>query len=165
MLIVLLIGLIAIAIIGVWLKRRYKRKNEEKIARISGFPMTENKGAGPKIAGATPELWGPHQHMAASLGYQYPRGEASATDTIPGGKKSKSKSKGGEITVDEAGNEDSIRPALPKGTRPRPSELDTDLRAAEDRRRRSEKKRAREKSRNRDRIVEKGLQGLPKDAE
>jgi len=65
MIIVILIGLILLAVIAVYLKRRHRRKLEERRAAASGFPAS----TGGVIRG--PDMWGPHQIMAHTNGWEY----------------------------------------------------------------------------------------------
>ena len=57
---ILLFGLIGLALFFIWLKRRHRRKVDEKRAAVSGFPTAaEKRNSGARSA--TPDLWGPHQ--------------------------------------------------------------------------------------------------------
>lgn len=69
MIIVLLVGLTALALLAVYLKRRHARKADERRAASSGFP-TSHGGSSPDI-GHGRDMWGPHQHMAHTRGYEY----------------------------------------------------------------------------------------------
>ncbi|KAJ9635753.1 hypothetical protein H2204_005713 [Knufia peltigerae] len=60
---VLIVGFALLAWLGVWLKRRHRRKVESQRAALSGLPVVNEKRA---TRGPTPDLWGPHQ------GYEYP---------------------------------------------------------------------------------------------
>jgi hypothetical protein len=66
---ILLVGLGLIALIAVYLKRRHRRKLDEKRASLSGFPPA-GRGLTPTPTPG-PELWGPHQHMAHTRGWEY----------------------------------------------------------------------------------------------
>lgn len=68
----LIVGLGGLAFLAVWLKRRHKRKVDEKEAARSGFPIEREK-AGSRASTANLEsLFGPAQHMAATRGWEYP---------------------------------------------------------------------------------------------
>jgi hypothetical protein len=90
---ILLIGLGFIAFLAICLKRRHRRKIDEKRATLSGFPAPpasgRNRTPTPSLG---PELWGPHQHMAHTQGWEYSH-EQDDTLTpggvVGGGKKSK----------------------------------------------------------------------------
>ncbi|KAJ9606505.1 hypothetical protein H2200_009466 [Cladophialophora chaetospira] len=69
MLAILAVGLPLLAWLLVWLKRRHRRKLEAQRAAASGFPTSDEKRAGARSA--TPELWGPHQHMHHTKGWEY----------------------------------------------------------------------------------------------
>jgi hypothetical protein len=90
---ILLIGLGLIAFLAVCLKRWHRRKLDEKRAALSGFPTAppsgRNRTPTPSFG---PELWGPHQHMAHTQGWEYSHEQDSAlaSDGVLGaGKKSK----------------------------------------------------------------------------
>jgi len=65
---ILIVGFAALTWGAVWLKRRHHRKYEERRATLSGFPAADEK-RGPRAA--TPDLWGPHQHMHHTNGFEY----------------------------------------------------------------------------------------------
>ena len=69
---ILLIGLGLIAFLAVCLKRRHRRKLDEKRSTLSGFPARppsgRNRTPTPSLGA---ELWGPHQHMAHTRGWEY----------------------------------------------------------------------------------------------
>lgn len=56
---ILALGLALLAWFCVWLKRRHRRKVDERRAAASGFPTAAEKRGGAQSA--TPDLWGPHQ--------------------------------------------------------------------------------------------------------
>ena len=56
---ILLVGLGLLTWLLIWLKRRHRRKLDERRAAVSGFPTESEKRAGARSA--TPDLWGPHQ--------------------------------------------------------------------------------------------------------
>ncbi|KIW72126.1 hypothetical protein PV04_00346 [Phialophora macrospora] len=66
---ILAVGLPLFAWLLVCLKRRHRRKLEDRRAAASGFPTSDEKRAGARSA--TPELWGPHQHMHYTKGWEY----------------------------------------------------------------------------------------------
>src|SRR2546429_6340006 len=76
---ILLIGLGLLAFLAGCLKRRRRRKLDEKRATLSGFPVHpppgRNRTPTPTFG---PELWGPHQHMAHTRGWQYNHEQDSA---------------------------------------------------------------------------------------
>ena len=59
MVVILILGLGALAWLLVWLKKRHRRKVDERRAQLGGFPTEREKAAGARSA--TPDLWGPHQ--------------------------------------------------------------------------------------------------------
>lgn len=71
MLAVLAVAFTALALFAIWWKQRHQRKVDAKGGSRSGLPGAKEKSVD-KARAATPELWGPHQHMHASQGYQYP---------------------------------------------------------------------------------------------
>lgn len=56
---ILIVGLGLLTWLLIWLKRRHRRKVDERRAAMSGFPTEPEKRAGARSA--TPDLWGPHQ--------------------------------------------------------------------------------------------------------
>ncbi len=173
MVIVLLVGLSGVAVLAVCLKRRHTRKVDERRAASSGFP-TSHGGSSPEI-GHGQDMWGPHQHMAHTGGWDYTTDqdremrEASAAggggvlgSAIENSKNTKDGSKrrlskklrhgtersGGNVNMDpdrERGEEDE----------------NTRMATTSIRRNRSERRRAREKEREREKEIERGLRGLP----
>ncbi|KIV77872.1 hypothetical protein PV11_09650 [Exophiala sideris] len=70
---ILMLGILVVAFAlltwgAIWLKRRHRRKVEERRAAMSGFPAANEKGGN---RAATPDLWGPHQHMQHTNGFEY----------------------------------------------------------------------------------------------
>ncbi|KAK4945286.1 hypothetical protein LTR10_015445 [Elasticomyces elasticus] len=70
---ILMLGVLVVAFAlltwgAIWLKRRHRRKVEERRAAMSGFPPSNEKGGN---RAATPDLWGPHQHMQHTNGFEY----------------------------------------------------------------------------------------------
>jgi hypothetical protein len=59
MVVVLALGLGALAWLLVWLRNRHRRKVDDRTAQLGGFPTEREKAAGARAA--TPDLWGPHQ--------------------------------------------------------------------------------------------------------
>jgi hypothetical protein len=79
MLAILLVGLGLICLISLYLKRRHRRKLDEKRASLSGFPPAHSAGRGRTPTPTPgPELWGPHQHMAHTRGWEYNREQDDA---------------------------------------------------------------------------------------
>jgi len=66
---ILAVGLAFLTWLAIWLKRRHRRKVEERRAAVSGFPGPNEKRDGARSA--TPDLWGPHQHMHHTKGWEY----------------------------------------------------------------------------------------------
>jgi len=66
---ILAVGFALLAWLATWLKRRHGRKIEERRAAASGFPTTTDMRGGARSA--TPDLWGPHQHMHYTKGWEY----------------------------------------------------------------------------------------------
>ncbi|EHY52116.1 hypothetical protein HRR83_003320 [Exophiala dermatitidis] len=66
---ILAVGFAFLAWLAVWLKRRHSRKIEERRAAVSGFPTPSEKRDGARSA--TPDIWGPHQHMHYTKGWEY----------------------------------------------------------------------------------------------
>jgi hypothetical protein len=100
----LLVGLGLIAFLAVYLKRRHRRKLEEKRASLSGFhpasPPGRNRTPTPSLG---PELWGPPQHMAHTNGWKYSN-EQNTTGVSDGGLGSQKKSKKVRRNPSEKGN-------------------------------------------------------------
>ncbi|RVX72308.1 hypothetical protein B0A52_04513 [Exophiala mesophila] len=67
---ILIVGLGLLAWLLIWLKRRHRRKVDERRAAASGFPTAAEKREGAQSA--TRELWGPHQHMNYTHGIDGP---------------------------------------------------------------------------------------------
>ncbi|EXJ96141.1 hypothetical protein A1O1_01267 [Capronia coronata CBS 617.96] len=77
---ILMLGILAIGFalltwLAIWLKRRHRRRIEERRAAISGFPTPTEKKDGARSA--TPDLWGPHQHMHYTKGWEYAEGNGT----------------------------------------------------------------------------------------
>ncbi|KIW94522.1 uncharacterized protein Z519_04498 [Cladophialophora bantiana CBS 173.52] len=71
---ILMIGVLAVGFglltwLAIWFKRRHNRKIEERRAAASGFPTADEQRGGARSA--TPDLWGPHQHMHYTKGWEY----------------------------------------------------------------------------------------------
>lgn len=73
MLIVLVVGFTLLTLIAVCLKRRHRRKRDEKRALASGFLPRPDSPATNRHSTASlgRELWGPHQEMAYNHGWEY----------------------------------------------------------------------------------------------
>jgi len=72
MIIVVIVGLVLITLLAICFKRRHRRKVEEKRATLSGFaaPPSSSRGRTPE-PNIGQDLWGPHQHMAHTRGWEY----------------------------------------------------------------------------------------------
>ncbi|KIX07538.1 uncharacterized protein Z518_02191 [Rhinocladiella mackenziei CBS 650.93] len=66
---ILAVGFALLTGLAIWLKRRHRRKVEKQRAAVSGFPTATEKKDGARSA--TPDLWGPHQHMHHTRGWEY----------------------------------------------------------------------------------------------
>jgi hypothetical protein len=112
---ILLVGLGLIALIAVYLKRRHHRKLNEKRASLSGFPPAPSAGRGRTPTPTPgPELWGPHQHMAHTRGWEYnhEQGDTSASGGVLGpGKKKSKKGRGDRGEKGSSRNKGSVRDA------------------------------------------------------
>ena len=89
---ILIVGFIFLAWLAVFLKKRHRRKVDQRRAAVSGFPNQEEKREGARAA--TPDLWGPHQHMAATKGWEYhlnQQGGAVRNDQEEGHERKRSK--------------------------------------------------------------------------
>lgn len=74
MVVVLFPLLILIGILGFWLRRRHRRKVDARRVEASGFvPPPPSVAARSVNSRGLPgqELWGPHQHMAHTRGWEY----------------------------------------------------------------------------------------------
>lgn len=72
MLIILALGLSGLAWLAVWLKRRHRRKIDSQRAAASGFSRgPESRSRQEMRRSSATDLWGPHQMMQATQGYQY----------------------------------------------------------------------------------------------
>jgi hypothetical protein len=170
MLIVLIIGLSAVALLAVFLKRRHARKVEGRQATMSGFRGARD-GSSPEV-GHGQDMWGPHQHMAHTGGWEYTteqdremrEASAAAGGGILGGVIGKSKSLKGR-TLSRKSKHGSKRSARHFDThvsrvRGGGDEHTRDA-TASIRRSKSERRRDRERARERDKEIERGLRGLP----
>lgn len=174
MLLVLLVGLGAIALLAVCLKRRHARKVADRQTAMSGFANTR-RGSSPEM-GRGQDMWGPHQHMAHTGGWEYTseqdremrEASAAASGGVFGGAIGKAKSLrkgGGSKKLGKKSRHGSQRSA-------RPDEIGHGrVRGEEDehsqsaigsiRRSKSERRREREREREMDKEIERGLRGLP----
>lgn len=66
---ILIVGFALLTWAAIWLKRRHRRKLEARRATMSGLPTVDEKRG---TRAATPDLWGPHQHMHHTRGFEYP---------------------------------------------------------------------------------------------
>lgn len=127
---IIAVGLIALAWLAVWLKRRHRRKLEALRAAASGFKYDpEKRPANDPRRSATPDLWGPHQMMQATQGYGY---DPDIIEEVPSkGKKSKYRGTDTKRLTKEAVEiieaESSVS-ARPSTKRARPSELEINAR-------------------------------------
>lgn len=74
MIVVLFPVLILLGLAGCWLRRRHRRKLEARRAEASGFyapPTSVSARSIGSRANPGQELWGPHQHMAHTRGWEY----------------------------------------------------------------------------------------------
>jgi type II secretory pathway pseudopilin PulG len=143
MIALLIIGLGGLAFLAVWLKRRHKRKAEEKQAALSGFPIEREK-AGSRASTANLEsLFGPAQHMAATRGWEYPDESDGAAAAALAGEKRRST---------RASRRHSSRRGKESGAADTIQEMSAD-------RSRSRKRRDQEKERERNKDIERGLRG------
>jgi hypothetical protein len=172
MLIALFIGLSAVAILAVCLKRRHVRKVDERRAALSGLPAPRG-GSSPDI-GHGRDMWGPHQHMAHTGGWDYTteqdremrQASAASGGGVLGGAIDNAKPlKGGGSKKLDKKRHDSQRSArhADTGTDRERGEYDENTRMASPavRRSRSERRAERERERERDKLIERGLRGLP----
>lgn len=72
---ILIVGLGLLAWLLIWLKRRHRRKVDQKRASSSGFPSAAEKRDGAQSA--TRELWGPHQVYRSMSSSSAPANHAS----------------------------------------------------------------------------------------
>jgi hypothetical protein len=111
---ILLIGLGLIALIAVYLKRRHRRKLDEKRASLSGFPPAPSAGRGRTPTPTPgPELWGPHQHMAHTRGWEYSheQDDTLASGGLLGPRKKSKKARRDQGEKSSSRNRGSIREA------------------------------------------------------
>lgn len=153
---ILLIGLGFIAFLAVCLKRRHRRKLDEKRAALSGFPAPPSSGRNrtptPSLG---PELWGPHQHMAHTQGWEYSH-EQDDTLTPGGGVGREKKSKKIRREQSEKGVSRGV-----SRSRGNAQELDGGMPAAMSKvQRRKDREREREEARNRDQYAENRAQSM-----
>ena len=144
MIAILIVGLGGLAFLAVWLKKRHRRKAEEKRAQLSGFPVEREK-AGSRASTANLEsLFGPAQHMAATRGWEYPdEGSGAATAAVAGGKRRSSK---------RASRRHSSRKGKDSDVADTIHDRSTD-------RSRSARRRDHERERERNKDIERGLRG------
>lgn len=140
---ILIVALGGLAFLAVWLKRRHKRKAEEKRAALSGFPIEREK-AGSRASTANLEsLFGPAQHMAATRGWEYPdESNGPAAAAIAGEKR--------RFTRNSQRH---------SSRRSKNSEVADTIQEVSADRSRSRKRRDYEKERERNKAIERGLRG------
>lgn len=142
MVVILAVGLALLAWLAVWLKRRHRRKLEKTRAAASGFDPEKRPANDPRRS-ATPDLWGPHQMMAATKGFGYDADEITEDPKDRNGRHSyrgASSSKRQEQNMVEISETDKALDARrPSNKRARPSELEVQARmiGAADRRTKS----------------------------
>lgn len=164
MLIILVVGLSALALLAVCLKRRHARKVEARRAAASGFP-TSRGGSSPDI-GHGRDLWGPHQHMAHTRGWEYTtdqdREMKEASDVVAGGIPGSAIRKQPSKKLGKKSRHGSQRSVVSDTNRIR-GEGDEHTRSATAsvRRSKSERRRERERESERDKEVDRGLRALP----
>ncbi|KIW82848.1 hypothetical protein Z517_02091 [Fonsecaea pedrosoi CBS 271.37] len=66
---VLVVGFALLTWLAIWFRRRQRRKIEERRVAASGFPPVDDRKGGARAA--TPDIWGPHQHMHFTNGWEY----------------------------------------------------------------------------------------------
>lgn len=172
MVIALTVGLSALALLAVCLKRRHARKVDERRAASSGFPAAQG-GSSPDI-GHGRDMWGPHQHMAHTGGWDYTseqdremrEASTGAGGGVLGGAiaKSKSLNRGDTKKLGKKsrhGSQRSVRNTERDADRLRREDENTRLATTSIRRSRSERRRERELQREREKEIERGLRGLP----
>ncbi|ERF75060.1 hypothetical protein EPUS_04842 [Endocarpon pusillum Z07020] len=174
MVIVLFLGLSGVAVLAVCLKRRHARKVDKRRAALSGFSTA--RGGGSPETGHGRDMWGPHQHMAHTGGWDYTTDqdremrEASAAGGgggVLGSAMGDSKNpKGGsQRRLGKKSRHGSQRSARNAGIDPDRvrGEEDENTRMATTavRRSRSERRRVREEGQEREQEIERGLRGLP----
>lgn len=167
MLIILIVGLSALALLAVFLKRRHARKVDERRAALSGFPAARS-GSSPEI-GHGRDMWGPHQHMAHTRGWEYTseqdremrEASAAAGGGVLGSAIGKSKSRRlGKKSRHSSQRSTRHNEAATDRVREEEDE-NTRTATAAVRRSKTERRRDREEERQREKEVERGLRGLP----
>lgn len=173
MLIVLIIGLSVLALLAVYLKRRHARKVDARRVATLGNPA-------PQVAssfdiGHGQDMWGPHQYMAHTGGWEYTAeqdreirnasasaGHRALGNAIGNTKSMKGTGKRGLSKRSKYGSQRSARDTetVTAGLTAEEDENTKDAMAAV-RRSRSEQRREREKERERDEEVERGARGWP----
>ena len=172
MLIALFVGLSAVAILAVCIKRRHARKVDERRVASSGLPAARG-GSSPDI-GHGRDMWGPHQHMAHTGGWDYTteqdremrQASAASGGGVLGGAIGNAKPLKGDskkkLDKKRYGSQRSARHADTGTDRVR-GEDDENMRMASSAvsRSRSKRRAEREREREREKQVERGLRGLP----
>ena len=172
MILVLIVGLSAVAVLAVCLKRRYARKVDGRFAASS--VSVARGGSSPDI-GHGRDMWGPHQHMAHTGGWDYTteqdremrEASAAAGGGVLGSAVGAAKNLRGNSKrrLGKKSRHDSQRSARhsridPDSVRGEQDE-NSKMASAAVRRSRSERRQEREKERERGREIERGLRGLP----
>ncbi|RMD44213.1 hypothetical protein DV735_g787, partial [Chaetothyriales sp. CBS 134920] len=96
---VMMLGILAVGLglltwFAIWLKHRQRRKMEAQRIAMSGFPSPTEKRDRPSSAAG--DMWGPHQHMHATNGWEYqtdPAKAAAEGRPTSGGRQEKRRSK------------------------------------------------------------------------
>lgn len=176
MVVVLFVGLGALALLAVCLKRRHARKREER--RVASSGILPPRGGNSPDVGHGREMWGPHQHMAHTGGWEYTieQDRAMREASMAGGAgvlgsavgKTKSLKGQGSKRLGKKSRHDSQRSTTrgrvdPDRIRGEPDE-NTRSAIASIRRSKSEKRRQREAERDRDKEVESSLRAPQKES-
>lgn len=153
MICIIVIGLAALAVIAVYLKKRHRKRLEQERATASGFNFDPEKrqNATDPHRSATPNLWGPHQAQHATQGYLYDTGGAVPTENLRQGSRRGKSGHDKQDVVEFTGSDDGeIFRTTSSNRRARPSELEMNARmiGAADRRSKSQKGSRRRKPEN-----------------
>lgn len=144
MIAILALGLGGLAALALWLKKRHRRKAEERRAQLSGFPIEREK-AGSRASTANLEtLFGPAQHMAATRGWEYPDESNDSAATVTVGEKKRSR-RSSRRHSSRRGKDGDVGDTI--------QELPTE-------RSRSARRRDHERERERNKDIERGLRGV-----
>lgn len=88
---VLAVGLVLFAILLIFFKRRHARKVEARRAAASGFPVNKDGVIRDNTASRGQDMWGPHQHMAHTRGWEYNHDQEAAGAAVGGTGKKRNK--------------------------------------------------------------------------